>query len=733
MNAIIQPGKPSVPEVEHLARRNFLKVSAFVGGGLLLSLHMNILAKDAAPAADASHAAFEPNAFISIAADGKVTITVPVIEMGQGTYTSVPMLIAEELDVPMSEVIYRHSPPSDKLYGNALLGGGQITGGSTTTRAMFLPLRKAGATTRAMLVSAAAQTWKVPVDQCTTADGFVLHAASGRKLGYGALAASAAKQPVPADVPLKDPSQFKLIGTSAKRLDTPAKVDGSAQFGIDAVVPGMKLAGIIASPTFGGKVGKVDDSKAKAVKGVREVIVLDDAVAVVADHTGAVRKALALLDINWVEGRNKDFTTAKWGEELAQAAKSPGAVAKNVGDAAKAIAGAPTKFTAVYQQPNLAHATMEPMNCTVRLSKTECEIWTGTQVPTRAQAVAAKLTGLPLDSVKVNNYLLGGGFGRRLETDYVEQAVRVAMQAQTPIKLIWSREEDMQHDVYRPFYYDEMSAALDADGKTVAFSHRIVGSSILARWLPPAFQKGIDSDATEAAEGSYDFANLHIDYVRHEPPAGVPTGFWRGVGPNHNAFVVEGFMDELAGVAKKDPLEFRRSMLGKNPRAKAVLDTVAEKIGYGKTLPKGSGIGLAVLTAWESHAALALEVAVDKDGNVSVKHLVAAVDCGQQINPDGIVAQTQSGIIFGLTAALYGKITIDKGRVQESNFNNYQIVRMNQVPPLDVHLIANHEKPGGMGEIATSLPSPALVNAIFAATGKRLRSLPIDYGQLKSV
>jgi isoquinoline 1-oxidoreductase subunit beta len=733
MNAIIKPHQPAASDVVQPSRRSFLKATAVVGGGLMLSLHLNIFAKDAALAAAASNAAFEPNAFLSIATDGKVTITVPVIEMGQGTFTSVPMLIAEELDIPMSMLTSQNSPPSDKLYGNALLGGLQITGGSTTTRAMFLPLRKAGATARAMLVSAAAQTWKVPVDQCTTANGEVMHTATGRKLGYGALTALASKQTVPTDVKLKDPSQFTLIGTSAKRLDTPAKTDGSAMFGIDALVPGMKLAGIIASPVFGGKVLKVDDTQAKAVKGVREIIVIDDAVAVVADHTGAVRKALALLKITWDEGANQDFSTAQWNELLKQSAKGPGAIAQNVGDAAKAIAAAPTRFDAVYEQPNLAHATMEPMNCTVRLSKTDCEIWTGTQVPARAQAVAAKLTGLPLESVKVNNHLIGGGFGRRLETDYVEQAVRVAMKAQTPIKLIWSREEDIRHDVYRPFYYDELSAALDAQGKPVAFTHRVVGSSIMARWMPPAFQKGIDGDAIEAASGAYEFDNMHIEYVRSEPPSGVPTGFWRGVGPNHNTFVVEGFIDELAGVAKKNPLEFRRSLLTKNPRAKAVLDTVAEKIGYGKTLPKGSGIGLAVTSAWDSHAALALEVAVDKDGNVHVKHLVAAIDCGQQINPDGIAAQTQSGVIFGLTAALYGKISIEKGRVEQSNFNDYQIVRMNQVPPFEVHLIANHEKPGGMGEIATTLPSPALVNAIFAATGKRLRALPIDYGQLKTV
>ncbi len=469
-------------------------------------------------------------------------------------------------------------------------------------RGLFMPMRKAGAAARSMLVSAAAQTWTVPAADCETAHGRVTHRASGRSLSYGELAAKAAKQPVPTDVTLKDASRFTLIGTPARRLDIVGKVDGSALFGIDAVVPGMKLAGVIACPVFGGKVASVDDTAAKAVNGVRQVIVLPDAVAVVADHTGAVRKALGVLDIKWDEGPNASFSTGKWVAQLKEAALKKGGVAIDKGNAPKVIADAPVKFVATYDAPALAHATLEPMNCTVRLTATECELWTGTQAPAKVHGAVVKLTGLPPERVTLHNFMLGGGFGRRLESDYVEQAVRIAQKAQVPVKVIWSREEDMRHDYYRPYYYDELSAAFDANGKPLAFSHRLTGSSIIAR-LAGGFFKGIDSDAVDAAAGPYDFPGKYVEYVPSESP--VPTGFYRGVGPNHNTTVIEGFIDEVANFLGKDPFEFRRALLSGNPRARAVLEKVAEKIGWGRKLPEGHGQGIAVVASWESFMALA--------------------------------------------------------------------------------------------------------------------------------
>jgi isoquinoline 1-oxidoreductase subunit beta len=711
------------------SRRSFLAVSSLAGGGFLLSLHLPEDATAAGPA-PRPPPPLTPNAFIAIDKTGIVTITVPVVEMGQGTYTSVPILIAEELGVKLADMRAVHAPVSP-LYGNPGLGGQQATGASTSMRGLYLPMREAGAAARMMLVSAAAKTWKVPVAQCAAADSKVTHVPTGRVLSYGALAASAVTQPVPteAEVVLKDPKQFQLIGKSAQRLDIVSKVDGSAQFGIDTIVPGMKLAGVIACPVFGGKVAHVDDRAALAIRGVRQVILLTDAVAVVADHTGAVRKGLAALEITWDEGPNAAFSTAKWTQQLQEAAKSNGGVALDKGNARAVIAAAPLKFSADYYAPPLAHAPMEPLNSTVRLTATECEVWTGTQSPAKVLAQVAHLTGLPPEKVQIHNAMLGGGFGRRLETDQVEQAILIAQQARVPVKVIWSREEDIRHDYYRPYYYDQLAAGFDANGKALAISHRVVGSSIIARLAGGHF-KGVDSDAVECAETPYDFAAKYVEYVPSEGP--VPTGFFRGVGPNHNTTVVEGFMDELADFLAKDPYQFRRSLLTHNPRALAVLDTVAGKIGWGRTLPQGNGHGIAVVDAWGSYAALALEVSVAKSGQVTLRHLVAAVDCGQQINPDGIEAQLQSGILFAMTAALYGRITIEKGRVVQSNFHDYPLLRMFEVPRFEVHLIASGDKPGGVGEIGTTLPAPALLNAIHAATGKRLRQLPVDMAALAS-
>jgi isoquinoline 1-oxidoreductase beta subunit len=721
--AISAPGMPRV-----LSRRTVLAAGAAAGGGLLLSVSMPGW-PDRADAADA--VAFAPNAFVRIDRDGQVTLVMAQVEMGQGTYTSMPMLIAEELEVELAQVRLEHAPPDDKLYINPLIGF-QVTGGSTSVRGFWKPLRMAGAAARTMLIEAAAADWKVGAASCRAVRGEVIHTPTGRKLAYGKLVDAAARLPVPADVPLKTHKDFTLIGTPAKRLDTAGKVNGTAEYGIDTKVPGMKVATVAACPVIGGKLGSVDDSKATVVKGVRQIVKLDNAVAVIADHMGAAKKGLEALVITWDEGSSAKFSSADLVQQLKDASGRDGVVAVKQGDVAKAIAGAAMKMDAVYQMPLLAHAAMEPMNCTVHVRDDGCDVWVGTQVVSRAQATAAAVTGLPLDKVKVHNHLLGGGFGRRLDVDGITQAVQIAKQVDYPVKVIWTREEDIQHDIYRPYYYDTLSAGLDASGRPVAFSHRVVGSSILARWAPPFFKDGLDSDAVEAGSGPYGFDNLLVEYVRQEPPAGLTTGWWRGVGTTHNAFMVEGFVDELAIAAKQDPVAYRRALLDKAPRARAVLDLAADKAGWGKPLPAGKGRGVSVIFGFGSYIAQVAEVSVGKDGQVKVERVVCAVDCGQMINPDTIKAQMEGGILFGLTAALYGEITLKDGRVEQGNFDNYQAMRINEVPVIEVHLIDSHEEPGGIGEPGTATIAPAVVNAIFNLTGKRLRKLPIDPAQLKS-
>ena len=708
-----------------LSRRGFLATSAAVGGGLMLSLSLSIGRGDAATADE-----FAPNAFIRIGSDGQVVLTMPYVEMGQGTYTSIPMLIAEELEVSLGQVKLEHAPPNEKLYANPLLGV-QATGNSNAMRGAWKPLRTAGATAREMLVEAAAKRWGVDAKTCRARDGEVIHAPTGRKLKYGELAADAAKMPVPANVSLKKPEEFKLIGTPAKRLDIASKIDGSAVYGIDARPPGVKIATLAQSPVLGGKVKSVDDTAAKAVKGVRQIVRLNDAVAVVADHMGAAKKGLEALKIEWDEGQNGALATTDIAKVLEQATLGSGAVAQNIGDADKAMAGAAIRVEAMYLVPFLAHATMEPMNCTVHVRKDECEIWLGTQAIARVQAMAAKAVGLPVEKVIVHNHLIGGGFGRRLEADGAIRAVEIAKQVDGPVKVVWTREEDIQHDAYRPYWFDRISAGLDAQGKPVAWKNHFAGSSVVARWLPPGFKDGLDGDSTEGAINLvYDFPNLHVEYSRVEPK-GVTTGFWRSVGPSHNVFVVESFVDEMAAAAKQDPVAYRRALLGKSPRAKAVLDLVAEKSGWGQPLPSGVGRGVSLQFVFGSYLAQIAEVEVSKDGNVRVRRVVCAMDCGTVINPNTVEAQLMSGITFGATAALYGEITLKNGRVEQTNFDTYQMIRMNEAPAIEVHVVKSSEPPGGVGETGTSGVVPAIANAIYAATGKRLRKMPVDANVLK--
>jgi isoquinoline 1-oxidoreductase beta subunit len=707
-----------------LSRRRFLSVSAAVGGGLLIGFTAGRSIRDAGAAQSVAAATFTPNAFIRIGGDGQVVLTMPYVEMGQGTYTSIPMLIAEELEVDLKQIRLEHAPPNEKLYANPLLGV-QATGNSNAIRGGWQPLRQAGATARVMLVSAAAQRWNVDPSSCRAKSGEVLHVPTGRKMKYGELAADAARMPVPEKVALKRAEDFKLIGTAAKRLDTPSKVNGTAVYGIDARPPGVKIATLAQSPVFGGRVKSVDDAAAKTVKGVRQIVRLDDAVAVVADHMGAAKKGLAALVIEWDEGQHGKLNTDEIAGELEKATLKSGPVAQNIGDVDKAMATAVTKVEATYQVPFLAHATMEPMNCTVHVRKDGCEIWVGNQALARAQATAAKTTGLPLDKVVVHNHLIGGGFGRRLEIDGVTRAVQIAMQVEGPVKVVWTREEDIQHDMYRPYFFDRISAGLDDKGMPVAWNHRFAGSSIIARWLPPAFNKGLDPDTTEGAiDLVYGLPNLHVEYLRVEPP-GIPTAFWRSVGPSHNVFVTESFIDELAVAAKQDPVAYRRALLDKTPRAKAVLDLAAEKAGWGNPVPQGVGRGVSVQFVFATYLAQVAEVEVSKDGVVRVRRVVCAVDCGTVVNPDTVRAQIQSAVIFGITAALHGQITLKGGRVEQSNFHDYRILRMNETPAIEVYVVNSAEAPGGMGEAGTSAIPPALTNAIFAATGTRVRKLPV--------
>jgi isoquinoline 1-oxidoreductase subunit beta len=720
-------GSRRSPSANDLSRRGFLQAGAAAGGGLMLSLNLPFANGDGqAAGADG----FAPNAFIRIGRDGHIALTMPYVEMGQGTYTSIPMLIAEELEVDLKQVRLEHAPPNEKLYANPLLGV-QATGNSNAVRGAWQPLRQAGAAARTMLVSAAAKKWKVDPASCRAEGGEVIHAASGRRIKYGALATDAAKLPVPENVALKRPQDFKLIGTPAKRLDTPAKVNGTAVYGIDVRPPGVKFATLAQSPVFGGRVKSVDDAAAKAVKGVRQIVRLDDAVAVVADHMGAAKKGLAALKIEWDDGPHAKLNTQEITGELEKATLNAGAVAQNIGDIDKAMAGSITKVEATYEVPFLAHATMEPMNCTVHVRNDGCEVWVGSQALARCQAAAAKTTGLPLDKVVVHNHLIGGGFGRRLEADGVTRAVQIAQHVDGPVKVVWTREEDIQHDMYRPYWFDRLSAGLDARGMPVAWNHRFAGSSVIARWLPPGFSNGLDADSTEGAiDLVYALPNMHVEYLRVEPP-GIPTAFWRSVGPSHNVFVTESFIDELAAAAKQDPVAYRLALLDRTPRAKAVLALAAEKAGWGQPLPDRVGRGVSLQFVFATYMAQVAEVEVAGNGAVRVRRVVCAVDCGTAVNPDTIQAQIQSAIIFGITAALHGDITLKDGRVQQANFDTYQMLRMNEAPAIEVHIVQSSEPPGGMGECGTAAIVPAVINAIFAATGKRLRKPPVDTSALK--
>lgn len=725
---LLDKGQAKAPD---LSRRTFLKAGAAFGGGLMIGWVTGAQA-EVGDTLVSKAGDFAPNAFLVVNRDGKVAVTSPMIEMGQGTYTSLPMLVAEELDVDMENVSVHHAPPNDALYKNPNAFNLQITGGSTSIRSFFVPMRQAGAAARLMLLAAAAARLGVEQSELETRAGEVVHAKSGKTLSYGDLVDDAATLPVPANVALKNPDAFKIIGTPVKRLDSAGKINGSAEFGIDVRLPGMRVGTVAASPVFGGTLAAVDDKAAMSVPGVSEIIKLDNAVAVIADNYWSAKKGLEAANPTFNDGANANLSTADVVATLAKASERDGAVAQSKGDAAGALSNAAVKLDSTYENPFLAHTTMEPINCTIEVGKDGCDIWVGTQVPTRAQRAVAEALGLQPEQVRIHNHLLGGGFGRRLEFDFIVQAALIARQSSGPIKIVWSREEDVQHDMYRPYYYDRISAGLDDAGKLVAWKHRIVGSSIIARFAPFAFKNDLDVDAVDGAiDLAYDIPNLHVDYVREEPP-GIPTAFWRGVGPTRSVYVVESFIDELAGAAKKDPVDFRRTLLAGNPRALHVVERAAALSGWGTPLGARKGRGIALLTSFGTYLAEVAEVSVADDGEVTVDKVFAVVDCGTVVNPNTVEAQMQSGIVYGLSAALWGAITLKNGRVEQSNFHDYRALRINEAPSITVEIVKSSAEPGGIGEPGTAALAPAVLNAVHAATGVRLRKLPIDPTQLKA-
>ncbi len=715
--------RPAIsPPQPVFGRRRFLQASAAVGGGLLIKIALGpAVARMAAPAADAPAVL---NAYVRIEPQGRIVLIMPKVEMGQGTFTSLPMLLAEELEVPLDAVELEHAPPAPDVYG---VQGDQSTGGSTSVRDCWLPLRKAGATARMMLIAAAAKKWSVPASECHAERGEVIHARSGRRAGYGMLARAAVGVAVPADPALKPASEFKIIGRSTPRRDSSDKSTGRTTFGIDVQLPGMRVAMIAISPVEGGSVIEpLRTAAALAVAGVRQVVNERDVVAVVADDTWSAMNGMKMLAPQWADGSHGSVQQQALVSALDAAAMKPGAVANQVGDASKAMASAATRVEATFHQPFLAHATMEPMNCTVHWRKEECEIWVGTQAPDRAVAKLAAL-GLKPEQIRINNHLIGGGFGRRLEVDGIVYSARIARHVDGPVKVLWTREQDVRHDRYRPYYVDRIAAGLDSRGMPVAWKHTIAGSAVSEVWSGEPNKNGVDDDAvTAAADPVYRLPNMEVRFVKEEPP-GVNTSWWRGVGPTRSVFVVESFIDELAHAAGKDPVQYRRALLAE-PRMRAALDLAAKHASWGDPLPKQHGRGVAIQFAFGSYLAQIVEVSVDADRQVRLHKVVCAMDCGQMVNPDGVRAQLEGGVMFGLGAALWSEVTVAGGRIQQSNFHDYRAMRITEAPAVEVHLITNGEKPGGVGETGTACAAAALCNAIFAASGIRVRTLPVKRG-----
>lgn len=719
-------------EIIKVSRREFMKTGLLVGGGLVLACHIPLGGR-AAAAADAT-ATFAPNAFLRIGTDGSVTVIVNKSEMGQGVYTSLPMLIAEELDCDWKRVRVQAAPVAPE-YNHTQFGPIMATGGSTSVRSEWERFSKAGAAAREMLVAAAARSWKVEPSACKAENGVVI-GPGGKRAGYGSLAARAAKLPVPKEPELKNPNQRKLLGKPVHRLDSPAKINGTAVFGIDVHTPGMLTAVIARPPVFGGTVKGFDAKKALAVPGVKQVVAVPAGVAVVADGFWPAQKGREALEITWDEGQWGQISTPAMREEYARLSAMPGLAARHDGDAPAELAKAAHPRQAEYEVPYLAHATMEPLNCFVDLKKDSCLVRTGSQFQTVDRNAAAREAGLKPEQVTLETTFLGGGFGRRAcpASDFVVEAVQVAKAVGKPVKVIRSREDDMRAGFYRPMWYDRISACLDDKGYPLAWRHTIVGQSIIAgtSFESAMVKGGIDHTSVEgAADIPYAIPNLLVDL--HTTKNGVPVLWWRSVGHSHNAFVVESFLDELAHSAGQDPYQYRRSLLGGNhPRHLGVLQVAAEKAGWGTKPPAGIGRGIAVHESFGSFVAQVAEVSLDATGQVQVHRVVCAIDCGRIVNPDTIKAQVESGIVFGLSAVLYGAITLKNGRVEQGNFDSYPLVRMQAAPQVEVHIIPSDEPPGGVGEPGVPPIAPAVANALFAATDTRVRSLPLTPEKVKA-
>jgi isoquinoline 1-oxidoreductase beta subunit len=694
--------------IQKLDRRSFLKTSAAATGGLILGFYFpehNQL--------QAQGAAGKLNAYVRIGTDDSVTLYIHKAEMGQGTVTSLSMLLAEELECDWKK-IRTEFPGVDPV----AFGPMQGVFGSMSVRTSWEPLRKAGATAAEMLVQAAAQKWNVPKSQCRAENNSVVNLTTKERLSYGSLVEAASKLPVPQQgVALKDPTQFKLVGKSQKRMDTPAKVTGKTTFGIDVKVPGMLYATLQRSPVFGGKVKTFDAAKAKAVPGVKQVVQISNGVAVLADNTWAAMEGRKALVVQWDEGPLATTTSGTIRKVFADMAEKPGAVARKEGDVAAALSTATQKIEAVYEVPYLSHAPMEPLNAVAHVRADGCDVWSGMQIQSIARETAAKAAGLPPEKVQINTVYLGGGFGRRGGADFIAEAVEISKAAGIPVKLQWTRDDDLQHDTYRPASYTKFTSALDANGMPTVWNARVVCPSFAG------LRNGVDRTGVEGiAEIRYAIPNILVEY--HPPDVGIPTSYWRSVGYSHNTFFTESFLDELAVAAKQDPVAFRRKLLAKAPRMLGVLELAAEKAGWDKPLPSGRYRGISVVDNLGSFNAQVAEVSLEK-GKVRVHRVVCAVDCGYVVNPAIVVQQIESGIVYGLSAALRGEITIDRGRVQQTNFNNYEPLRIDEMPVIETYIVPSTNPPGGIGEASTPAIAPAVTNAIFRATGKRIRKLPI--------
>ena len=712
-----------------VGRREFIRTGAAIGGGLLVSCYVPLSGQSNASAAEQSE--FPLNAFVRIGTDESVTVISAHSEMGQGIYTSLPMLLNEELQADWSKIRVE-AAPVDKAYNHPVFGI-QMTGGSTTSPAEWERYRKMGAVARIMLVESAAHQWNVDASACHVENGVVIHAPTGRRATYGSLASAAAQLTPPTNVPLKSAKEFTLIGKPTRRLDTPSKTNGSAKFGLDVIVPRMLTAVVARPPVFGGKVAKLDASEALKVPGVKAVQEIPSGVAVIAERFWPAKLGRDKLVVEWDLGPNANLTTEQMLRDFAELAKKPGTLAKKIGDPEAALKSAAHTITAEYDVPYLAHAMMEPLNCVVDLRADSCEIWTGTQFETVDRANAAQVAGLPAEKVQIHTTLLGGGFGRRANpnSDFVVEAVHVAKVAKAPVKVVWTREDDLKGGWYRPMWYDRFAAGIDASGNPIVWTHTIVGQSILSGTAFEAFgvKDGVDSASVEgAADLIYGIPNLRVDL--HSPKIGVPVQWWRSVGHSHTGFSTEAFFDEVAHAGGKDPYELRRTLLANQPKMRAVLELAAQKANWGSKLPPGVGRGIATHFSFDSYVAQVVEASVGKDGAVRVHRVVCAVDCGTVINPDTVKAQMEGGIIFGLTAALKTEITLKDGRIQQSNFHDYQMLRIFESPEIEVHIVPSTENPTGVGEPGVPPVAPALANAIFAATGKRVRRLPIRASDL---